>query len=94
MPFRCHGQTARGGEIERAGITGDLPNDESQARAAQPLFKREQRILRFFRSNMNQPVTQPHRKTRHIGPSAKAHRRPVLHPQPASFIPLRGARFV
>ena len=45
MPLRSEAQPARSREVERAGITGDLPDHAHKVAATHPFLDRKQRIL-------------------------------------------------
>lgn len=87
MLFRRQAEPARGGEIERAGVSRHFADHEGQIAAPQAFFQCEQRILRTGCGNMDQAVTQRRGQTRMIGPSGQTQRRLVLHPQPGTVIP-------
>ncbi len=90
MPLHRQTEPPRGGEIERAGIAGDLSDHESQIAATQPFFQREQRVLGRLCGNVDQPVAQRCRQARLIRPPAQPDRPSILDPQPAA-IALRAA---
>lgn len=94
MLFRGQAQTARGGEIERARIACDLSDDAGQIPAAHPLFKREQRILRRFGSDMDHPVAKFGRKPRPIRPPSTLNRAAILHPKHLTMILHFGISFL
>lgn len=82
MPLCHQTEPARGGEAQRAGITGKFPDNKSQLAAAQPLLQRKQRIFGSFCGNMDQPVSQRRGQSGTIGPPTQAKRGGVLNPQP------------
>lgn len=64
-------EPARGGEIERFGIAGDLADDEGQLAAAQAFLQREQRVFGALRRDMDQAVAQRRRQARTIRPAGE-----------------------
>lgn len=74
-------ETARGSEIERLGITRQFADHAGNLAAAEPLFQREQQVLRLLRQHVDQPVAYRLREPWAIGPPGQPRRRPVLHPQ-------------
>ena len=82
MPLCHQTEPTRGGEAQRAGITGKFPDNKSQLAAAQPLLQRKQRIFGSFCGNMDQPVSQRRGQSGTIGPPTQAKRGGVLNPQP------------
>ncbi len=81
MLLRCKAETARGSEIERARVAGNLSDHAGKVAAFQPLLEREQRILGSRRLDMDEPVAQVGREAVVVGSSAKLHCAFVLHPQ-------------
>ena len=56
MALRRQAKAPRGGEIERARIACNLPDDKSEITATHALFQREQRIFGLFCQNMDHAV--------------------------------------
>lgn len=83
MPFDRQAEAAGGGEVQRLGITGDLPDDESEVATAQPFLDREERILGGAGNDMDHAVAQAGGQAGSIRPPAQAQRLVILHPQPA-----------
>lgn len=92
MPLCRKAQPAGGREIERPGIPGNFPHNESQVAAPQPFFQGKESIFRAICGDMDQPVLQGRRQARHIRPPRQADRRFILHPQPRTFIRRIGSR--
>lgn len=82
MAFAGHGQPARGGEVERAGIALKFAQHEGKVAAAQPFFQREQRVLGFAGDNVDHPRAQAWRQAGDEWPPFGADRGRILHPQP------------
>lgn len=81
MPLCRQTESARGGEIERFGITDHFTDDTGQIAAPHAFFQREQHILRPFRDYMDDPVPQISGQSGAIGSPGQANRGAVLHPQ-------------
>ena len=81
VTLRRQAKATRGGEIERARVARDLPDDKSHIAAAYPLFQRKQGIFRPVCQNMNDPVANIGRQSGPVGPAIGAGGGAVLHPQ-------------
>lgn len=86
MLFSSEAEPARGGEIERARISAQLSHHTGQITTAQPLFQREQRILRLVGRDMDQAALQPWRQAGAVGPPAQTDCSAILHPQHAAAV--------
>ncbi|CDO36723.1 exported hypothetical protein [Novosphingobium sp. KN65.2] len=85
-------ETARGGEVERAGIAGHFADDESEVAAAQPFFQCEECIFCTTGGDMDEAMTQGARQAGKIGPAAAPERLAVLHPKPHAILLRIGRR--
>lgn len=86
MLLHRQAKAARGGEVERPRIAGQLPDDESEVAAAQAFLEREQRVFAAPRNDVDQAVAQAGRQPGLAWPSAQPERSPVLHPEPGALL--------
>ena len=79
-------EAARSHEVERAGIAGDLTENESEVAAAHAFLERKKCVLGRLRGDMDYPAAQRFGQSGPIGPSAQPDGCGILDPQHAAFV--------